>query len=63
LEPGAKPVYKLIYSLSEKELKVLHEYLDENQKKGFIRSSTSPAGYLIIFILKKDGKLQLCVDY
>jgi Retroviral aspartyl protease len=57
LEPGAKPVCKPIYSLLEKELKALREYLDENQKKGFIRPSTSPAGYPIIFVPKKDGKL------
>jgi transposase InsO family protein len=63
LEPGTKPVCRPIYSLSEKELKVLREYLDENQKKGFIRPSTSPAGYPIIFVPKKDGKLRLCVDY
>ena len=32
-------------------------------KKGFIRESKLPAGYLIIFILKKDSSLQLCVNY
>jgi hypothetical protein len=57
LEPGAKPVCKLIYSLLKKELKALYEYLDENQKKGFIQPSTSPARYPIIFVPKKDGKL------
>jgi hypothetical protein len=30
LEPDVKPVYKPIYSLLEKELKVLYEYLNEN---------------------------------
>ena len=32
-------------------------------KKGFIRKSTLLAGYPILFALKKDGKLRLCVDY
>nr|XP_036575327.1 reverse transcriptase domain protein [Colletotrichum truncatum]KAF6781880.1 reverse transcriptase domain protein [Colletotrichum truncatum] len=31
--------------------------------KGYIRPSTSLAGYLILFVLKKNGKLRLCVDY
>ena len=42
---------------------MLREYLKENLKKGYIRESTSPARYLILFILKKDGKLQLYVNY
>ena len=63
IEEGKKPTYGPIYALSETELKALREYLDKNLKKGFIRPSTSPAGYLILFVPKKDGKLQLCVDY
>ena len=47
----------------EKELKVLKEYIDENLEKGFIRPSKSPAGSLVLFVLKKDGSLQLCVNY
>jgi hypothetical protein len=31
--------------------------------KGFIRPSTSPWGYLTLFIKKKDESLRLCVDY
>ena len=41
----------------------LRKYLEENQRKGFIRESQSLAGYPILFISKKDGSLQLCVDY
>ena len=63
IKEGKKPTYGPIYALSETELKALREYLDENLKKGFIRPSTSPAGYPILFVPKKDGKLQLCVDY
>jgi hypothetical protein len=32
-------------------------------QKGFIRRSESPAGYLVLFVLKKNGKLRLCIDY
>ena len=63
LQPGKKPGFGPIYSLSEKELQVLRGYLDENLKKGFIRESQSPAGYPILFAKKKDGSLQLCVNY
>jgi len=31
--------------------------------KGYIRKSKSPAGSLIFFELKKNGKLRLIVDY
>ncbi|KAK6221471.1 reverse transcriptase domain protein [Colletotrichum tabaci] len=41
----------------------LDKYLDENLKKGYIRPSESSAGYPILFVPKKNGKLRLCVDY
>ena len=63
LEPGTNPPYGPIYNLSEKELTVLREYLDDNLKKGFITESQSPAGSPILFVKKKDGSLRLCVDY
>ncbi len=63
LKEGTQPPYGPIYSLSEVELKALREYLDENLSKGFIRSSSSPAGAPILFVKKKDGSLRLCVDY
>ena len=63
LEDRKKPTHSPIYTLSAKELEALRDYLDKNLAKRFIRPSTSPAGYPILFILKKDSKLQLCVDY
>ena len=47
----------------EKELKVLKEYINVNEAKGHIRPLTAPAGSLVLFVPKKDGTLQLCVDY
>ena len=55
--------FEFIYALLNKELEVLREYLKINKKKGFIRKSKFSAGYLILFVSKKDGKLRLCVDY
>ncbi|OAQ63783.1 pol protein [Purpureocillium lilacinum] len=63
LEPGSKPRIHKIYPLNEEKTKALKEYLAENLKKGYIRPSTSPAGFPILFVPKKNGKLRMCVDY
>jgi len=44
-------------------MKALKEYLDINEKRGWICASTSPAGAPIHFVKKKDGGLCLYVDY
>ena len=63
IEDRKTPIKKGIYSLSAEKLDALRKYLEENQQKGFIWESQSPAGYSILFIPKKDGSLRLCVDY
>ena len=63
LQPGKEPPYGPIYPLSQTELAALREFLEENLKKGFIRESKSPASAPILFTLKKDSGLRLCVDY
>ncbi len=52
-----------LYSMSEDQLKEVRTYLDENLKREFIRSSKSLTEYLILFVSKKDGTKQLCVNY
>jgi hypothetical protein len=49
--------------MSQLELQATMDYLKENLDKGWIRTSTSPAGAPILFVKKKDGSLRLCVDY
>jgi hypothetical protein len=49
--------------LSKKELEALQEYLKAMLKKGFIRRSELPVGFLVLFVLKKNGKLRLCIDF
>ncbi len=56
-------MFEIIYILLEKELTILRGYINKNLKKGFIQESKLLAGYLILFIPKKDGKLRLYVDY
>lgn len=63
LKEGKKPTFGPIYLLLEFELKTLKEYINFNLQKGYIRLSKSPAGYPVLFAPKKNGKLQLCVDY
>ena len=63
LKEGFQPPFGPLYSLSRHELEALKEWLDENLSKGFIRSSSSPAGAPILFVKKSDGSLRLCVDY
>src|SRR5882724_7529142 len=57
------PPHSHIYPLSYTELSLLHKFLDNMLGKGFIQSSQSPAGAPVIFAKKKDGTLQLCVDF
>ena len=49
--------------MSQAELGVLRQYIQENLGKGFIRPSKSPAAAPVLFVPKKDGTLRLCIDY
>ena len=44
-------------------MQALREYIDLNLERGYIRPSTLSAGYPILFVLKKNGKLRLYIDY
>ncbi|HLO99762.1 MAG TPA: reverse transcriptase domain-containing protein [Fimbriimonas sp.] len=63
LEPGTKPPFGPMYSMSDAELKEVREWLDEHLSKSFIRASSSSCASPILFVKKKDGSLRLCVDY
>ena len=63
LKGTGDPPFGPLYNLSGNELKVLQDYLADNLVKGFIQASTSPSGVPILFVKKKDGTLQLCIDY
>ena len=63
LEEGASPPVGAMYSLSQSELQVLREFIDEHIRIGFIRPSSSPHGAPVLFVRKKDGSLRLCVDF
>ena len=52
-----------IYPLSAVELDVLKKYIEDNLEKGFIIPSTSSVGAPILFTKKKDGGLQIYIDF
>jgi hypothetical protein len=52
-----------IYSLSERELEALREYIEKNLGKEYIRLFKLLVRYPVLFVLKKDGKLRICVNY
>jgi hypothetical protein len=63
LQEGIQLPFGPINNLSQTELVALHEYIDKNLSKKFIRHSKSPAKTPILFVKKKDGSLRMCVDY
>ena len=42
---------------------MLREFLDENLAAGFISSTRSPHRAPVLFVKRKDGGLQLCIDF
>ena len=52
-----------MYSLSQSELQVLREFIDEHIRIGFIWPSSSPHRAPVLFVHKKDGSLWLCMDF
>ncbi|GKE13846.1 putative reverse transcriptase domain-containing protein [Tanacetum coccineum] len=63
LIPGAAPVTRAPYRLAPSEMKELSDQLKELSDKGFIRSSSSLWGAPVLFVKKKDGSFQMCIDY
>nr|GEU82882.1 putative reverse transcriptase domain-containing protein [Tanacetum cinerariifolium] len=63
LIPGATPVARAPYRLAPSEMKELLNQLKELSNKGFIRPSSSPCGAPVLFVKKKDGSFQMCIDY
>ncbi|GJR96961.1 putative reverse transcriptase domain-containing protein [Tanacetum coccineum] len=55
--PGLPP------ALASSEMQELSTQLQELSDKGFIRPSSSHWGAPVLFVKKKDGSLQMCIDY
>jgi hypothetical protein len=61
--PGTPPVSRRPYRMPVNELVELKKQIAELQSKGFIHPSSSPWGAPMLFMEKKDGTQQMCVDY
>ena len=63
LEPEAQLSLHSLYRLSEYELEILCEYLNECLRGGFIRPSKAATGAPVLLTPKKDSGLRMCKDY
>ncbi|KAH9685116.1 hypothetical protein KPL70_013830 [Citrus sinensis] len=63
LLPGTAPISKASYRMAPSELKKLKSQLQELLEEGYIRPNHSPWGATVLFVKKKDGSLQMCIDY
>jgi hypothetical protein len=62
LLPGTPPISKRPYRMLVNELVEFKKQISELHAKGFIRPSSSPWGAPVLFVEKKDGTQQMCVD-
>ena len=62
LEDDAPPVHQPLYKLSSLELAEAKKQIKYMLEQGFNKPSDSPYSALILFVLKKDGGLQFCID-
>ena len=60
---GSFTASKSPYCMSTQNLVELKLQLQELIEKGYIWLSVSPWGALILFVKKKDGMMQMCIDY
>ncbi|WVZ93034.1 hypothetical protein U9M48_039057 [Paspalum notatum var. saurae] len=63
LLPDTRPIDKRQYRVAPKEQELIKENIDELLGKGFIRPSSSPWAFPVLFVDKKDGSRRMCVDY
>ncbi|WVZ81069.1 hypothetical protein U9M48_028493 [Paspalum notatum var. saurae] len=64
--PGAFPdelPAKRQYRVAPKEQELIRENIDKLLGKGFIRPSSSPWAFPVLFVDEKDGTRRMCVDY
>ena len=63
LHPGTSTISMTLHRMAHVELQELRVQLQELLDKVFIRPSTSPWGAPVLFAMKKDKTLRLCIDY
>ena len=63
LEPDSRPVYTPAYRASPREIAEMEKQVYEGIAAGRIRVSNSPYGSGVLFVVKPDGSLRMCIDY
>ena len=63
MREGFVPRKGKVYPLSKEERREVHEFIEEQLRKGYIRLSKSPQMALVFFVGKKDGKKRMVQDY
>ncbi|KAI3678050.1 hypothetical protein L6452_37329 [Arctium lappa] len=63
LNPGTAPIARAPYRLAPTEMKEMMMQLQDLLENGYIRPSSSPWGAPVLFVKKKDGSMQMCIDY
>lgn len=56
-------IYYKPYRLSYSERKQVQEMIEELKAAGIVGDSTSPYGFPILLVRKKNGEIRMCVDY
>ena len=57
------PKKRKVYPLSREEREEVHEFIQKQLRKEYIRPSKSPQTTLVFFVGKKDGKKRMVQDY
>ena len=63
IKEGFVPRKGKVYPLSREEREEVHEFIQEQLRKGYIRPSKSPQMAPVFFVRKKDGKKRMVQDY
>jgi len=63
MKEGFVPRKGKVYPLSREEREEVHEFIQEQLRKGYIRPSKSPQMAPVFFVGKKDGKKRMVQDY
>jgi len=63
MKEGFVPRKEKVYLLSREEREEVHEFIQEQLRKEYIRLSKSPQTAPVFFVGKKDGKKRMVQDY
>jgi hypothetical protein len=55
--------YYPLYNQTNKELKALKDYLEDNLKKRFIKNNSIDFVFLVLFVKKPNKSLYFCIDF